>query len=255
MNKDITASIQYLKGVGPKRAKLFHKIGIETIEDLLYYFPRRYEDRANFTPIAKLEAGQACTVQGKILAKSEHQSWRRRGFTITEVVVADASGKISCVWFNQPYLKNYFQAGDSLILFGKAELYAKRLQLSAPEFELIGKDSDNSLDIGRLVPVYSLPEGLTQRGLRHLVNLALEAYLPQVNDCLDFDLRSRNKLVNLAQALRNIHFPGNTELQAQAYTRLCFEEFFLFQLPLLLRKLRKKEKAGGGGGGVLGRKG
>ncbi|MDP2941403.1 MAG: ATP-dependent DNA helicase RecG [Candidatus Omnitrophota bacterium] len=244
MNKDIATPIQYLKGIGPKRAKLFQRIGVNSIEDLLYYFPRRYEDRANFSPIGKLEAGQVCAVQGKILAKGEHQSWRRRGFTITEAMVADASGKISCVWFNQPYLKNYFQAGDSLILFGKAELYGKRLQLSAPEFELIGKDSDNSLDIGRLVPVYSLPEGLTQRGLRHLVNLALGAYLSQLNDCLDFDLRSRNMLVNLAQALRNIHFPESSELQHQAYTRLCFEEFFLFQLPLLLRKLRKKEHAG-----------
>ena len=178
------------------------------------------------------------------MAKGGHRSWRRKGFSITEAVVGDASGKITCVWFNQPYLQNYFQVGDSLVLFGKVERYGKNLQLSSPEFEIIGKDGDDALDIGRLASVYSLPEGLTQRNFRRLVNSALNEYLPQISDCLEFGLRSRNKLVNLAQALRSIHFPQGPEAQDQAYIRLSFEEFFLFQLPLALRKLKKKEKAG-----------
>ena len=242
MEKSLLVSIQYLKGIGPKRAKRFNKVGINTVEDLLYYFPRRYEDRTNFISISKLEVGQNYTLKAQIKALGERQSFRRRGFSITEVAVADATGKIFCVWFNQPYLKEYFKVGLTLILYGKIERYEGRMQMNSPEFEIISSESDESLSISRIVPIYSLPETLSQRSLRQIMKYALDEYLPQISDSLPYDIRTKNNLLNLAKSLINIHFPESFDLQKEAYRRLAFEEFFIFKLPLVLRKLRKKEK-------------
>jgi len=244
MATGLNVSIQYLKGVGPKKAKVFNAIGIKTIDDLLYYFPRRYEDRSSFLPISKLEEGQVYTIRAKVLAVSQRQSFRRRGFSIVEIAVGDDSGKIFCVWFNQPYLKDYFQVGELLILYGKVERYAGRLQINSPEFENVCDDSEEALHIGRIVPIYALASKITQRNFRKMVKCVLDEYLPQIQDFLPYDTRSRNNLLNLAKSLLNIHFPQSLDLQKQAYARLSFEEFLLFQLPLVLRKLNKKKKQG-----------
>jgi len=244
MEKLANISIRYLKGVGLKRAKVFAKAGINSIEDLLYYFPRRYEDRTNFTSIASLKEGEVQTIKAEVLARGERQSFRRRGFSVIEVAVADATGKIFCVWFNQPYLKDYFKVGQSLILYGKVERYGARLQMNSPEFEIISQETEESLNIGRIVPIYCLPETTTQRCLRNFIKFALDEYLPRINDSLPFDIRTRNNLLNLAKSLINIHFPQNQDMQKQAYERLSFEEFFMFTLPIMLRKLKNKEKKG-----------
>jgi ATP-dependent DNA helicase RecG len=245
MEKQLNTPVQYLKGIGPKRAKNLNKVGIQTIEDLLYYFPRRYEDRTKFSPISELKAGETQTIKAEVLVRGERQSFRRRGFNIIEIVVADASSKIFCVWFNQPYLKDYFRVGQTLILYGRVERYKERLQMNSPEFEIVEEGTvPDSLNIGRIVPIYSLPENLTQRNFRQIIKSCLDEYLPQINDFLPFDIRSRHNLLNLAKSLINIHFPLNLKIQQEAYQRLAFEEFFLFQIPLILRKLKKKEKPG-----------
>jgi len=244
MEKSALVPIQYLKGIGPKRAKTFSKAGINTIEDLFYYFPRRYEDRTNFITISKLQEGQTYTIKVQVLAKGERQSFRRRGFSITEAAVGDETGKIFCVWFNQPYLRDYFKIDSTLILYGKIEKYEGRLQMNSPEFEIISGEADEALNIGRIVPIYSLPERMTQRSFRQIIKYALDEYLPKISDSLPYDIRSRNNLLNLAQSFLNIHFPESLYLEREAYNRLAFEEFFIFQLPLALRKFRKKEKPG-----------
>lgn len=243
MESILNSPVRYLKGVGPKRAKSFAESGIITLEDLLYYFPRRYEDRTSLIPIAKLVEGNTYTVKGRILGCVERRSFRR-GLSILEAVVNDSSGNIFCVWFNQHYLKQYFKPGQELILYGKVERYGKRLQINSPEFELVDPEHDASLSIGRIVPVYSLPEGMTQRYFRYFVKNVLDSYLSKLNDFLPFDIRSRAGLLNLAKSLLEIHFPENDDWRKQAYQRLAFEEFFIFQLPLALRKLKNKEKPG-----------
>lgn len=244
MNKTLDAPVQYLKGIGPKRAKEFKKIGIESIDDFLYYFPRRYEDRTNFVDILELKEGVTRTIKAQVLAVLERRSFKRRGFTITEVVVQDQSGKIPCIWFNQPYIKDYLKAGENLILFGRIERYGKRLQMNSPEFEIIHEADGASLDINRLVPIYSIPEGMSQRYFRKIIKSALDEYLPKIKEFLPYDIRARNNLLNLAKALLGIHFPDNLEAQREAYRRLSFDEFFLFQILLVLRKLKKKSKLG-----------
>lgn len=244
MDKLEHTSVRYLKGIGPKRAKIFADAGINTVSDLLHYFPRRYEDRANLVPISKLKLGEIQTIKAKVLALGQRDSWRRRRFNITEVAVGDETGRITCVWFNQPYLHQYFKSDTEVILHGKVEVYGSRLQMSNPEFEIIADETDAGLSVGRLVPVYSLLQGFSQRTLRRLIKSALDEYLPKLNECLPYDIRRRNNLLNLIKALRNIHFPESPSLQKEAYTRLSFEEFFLFQLLLVLRKLKRKDKLG-----------
>ena len=244
MNKPLATAVRYLKGIGPKKAGAISSLGINDIEDLLYYFPRRYEDRTSLSPIAELKQGEAQTVKAAVLAASERQSLRRRSFRILEVVVGDKSGKIFCVWFNQPYLAGYFKPGVSLILHGRVDSYAGRLQMNSPEFEILESGEDDALNTGRIVPVYSLPSGITQRSWRQTVKLAIDEYLPGMQDFLSYDIRSRNNLLNLAKSIVNIHFPQDAGLQKEAYRRLAFEEFFIFQLPLALRKSRRKEKHG-----------
>lgn len=244
MNKPLATAVRYLKGIGPKKARVISSLGINDIEDLLYYFPRRYEDRTSLSPIAELKQGEVQTVKAAVLAANERQSLRRRGFRILEVAVGDKSGKIFCVWFNQPYLAVYFKPGVNLILHGRIDSYAGRLQMNSPEFEILESGEDGGLNTGRIVPVYSLPSGITQRSWRQTVKLAIDEYLPGMQDFLSYDIRSRNNLLNLAKSIVNIHFPQDAGLQKEAYRRLAFEEFFIFQLPLALRKSRRKEKHG-----------
>ncbi|MBU2221859.1 MAG: ATP-dependent DNA helicase RecG, partial [Candidatus Omnitrophica bacterium] len=236
--------IQYLKGIGPKRAKLFENLGIRTIEDILYYFPRRYEDRSKFVSISKLKEGVVQAVKARIKALGERHSWRKIRFNILEIAVADDTGQLRCVFFNQGYLREYFKPDVRLILYGKVERYAGNLQMSSPEFEIITNEGDESLNSGRIVPVYSLPQGLNQRLIRKVIKKALDEYLPVLNDFLPYNVRSRNNLLNLAKSLINIHYPQDQVLQKEAYKRLSFEEFFIFQVPLALRKIKKKELPG-----------
>ena len=244
MGKSLDTKIQYIKGVGPNKAKLFHKIGVDTIEDLFYHFPRRYVDRSNLMPISEVKVGDEPTIKANVLAVGKRQSWRRKGFSILEVIVGDDTGKITCVWFNQPYLENYFRVNQGVILHGKIEVYSGRLQMNSPEFEILFKDTNEADEYDKLTPVYTLPEGMTQRFFRNILKKGLGEYLPGVVDSLPYDIRERNKLLNLAKSLRDIHFPPDLNQPKESYRRLAFEEFFLFQIPILLRKLRKKQRKG-----------
>ncbi len=237
-------SIQYLKGIGPKRSKVFTGFGINTVFDLLFYFPRRYEDRTNIARINNIKIGEMQTVRLKVLSLRSHNSWHRKSFNITEALLGDDTGNLSCVWFNQPYIKSYLEPGTEVILYGKAEIYSGRLQMSNPEFEIIKDASDEELSIGKLVPVYRLPQGFSQRMIRRLVKSTLDEYIPRINDPIPYDIRQRCGLLNLAQSLINIHFPQGAELQKESYRRLSFGEFFIFQLPLVMRKMGKKKECG-----------
>ncbi len=248
MNKLITTFVRYLKGIGPRREGTLQKLGILTVEDLFYYFPRRYEDRTNFAPIAKLQEKTVVTVQGTVIGSRERQSFKRRGFHILEVMIDDGSARIFCVWFNRRYLRNYFKAGTTIIAYGKIERYAGKLQISNPEFEVVTEgDSEGAgekLNIGRIVPVYTAPEGLGQRLLRKVIKSSLEEYGSSIQDYLPVDIKKRNALPDLCRALTHIHFPLDQATQKEAYRRLSFDEFLFFQLPLAMRKLKRKQKKG-----------
>ncbi len=235
-------SVQYIKGVGPARKKVFAKLGIESVEDLLYFFPRRYEDRTQLTLLNKLKVGEYQTVSGKILARGGRRSWYTRKH-VYETVVSDDSGRLSCVWFNQPYLENYFKVGERVVLYGKVEIYKDRLQMVSPEYELIGKD-DEALSMGRIVPIYPLTRGFSQRYLRRVIKACLESYAGQLRDVLPFSIRDKFHFLNIVQSLNHIHFPESSVLQKEAYKRIAFEEFFFFQVSVILRRLSITHRQG-----------
>ena len=254
MRKDIFGDIRYLKGVGLKRAALFNKLEISSIEDLLYYFPRRYEDRTVITGISSLTPGEYQTVRAKIIRVKERPVFRQRGFRIFEAVAEDLTARLSCVWFNQPYLKNYIMIDKEVMLFGKVGLYGNSLQMQNPEYEVMNfrssdgaqsaEQSNKSLNSARIIPVYSLIEGLSQRMFRRLIKTCLDEHMSGIIDILPYDIRRRNHLLNIASAVLNMHFPQDALRQEEAYKRIIFEECFLMQLIFGLKRYKADKITG-----------
>lgn len=232
--------VRYVKGVGPKMAPLFEKLGVETVQDLFYYLPRKYEDRSEILQVKDLEPGQTCGVIGKVLKTGIFTA--RTGTRIFEMSVGDEKRRVHAVWYNQPFMSKVFSAGQTVVLYGKVEL-TKHLQITHPAFEIIEGDSiKDSLDVGRIIPVYSLTEKLTQKYMRKVVNQAVKTYSSGFQDPLPTRIRARKKLVDSRFAVENIHFPYSAENLERAYKRLVFEEFFILQTVMALRrgKIRKE---------------
>jgi ATP-dependent DNA helicase RecG len=231
--------VRYLRGVGPKRSEALQRLGIETIGDLFYFFPRRYEDRSRFVSVEAVKPGDFVTLKAAVLSKNLK---RLRAMTLFEMAVGDATGFIHATWFNQPYLARQFQEGDELILSGKVDFYNSRLQLNSPEYEILSGSTEDTVHTGRIVPVYPLSEGLGQRGIRRALKELVDAHAGEAGDFLPPDLRQKLELVPLTQAIRNVHFPESQEALDRARRRLIFEEFFLFELALLT-KIHRDRKA------------
>ncbi len=242
MNNPSDISVQYIKGVGPSRKKVFSRLGVETVEDLLYFFPRRYEDRRQMTPLSQLRIGEWQTVTGNVLTHSGRRSWHTRKH-VMEVIISDGKSRLAGVWFNQPYLEQYFKRGQRVVFYGKVDVYQNRLQMVAPEYEIL-EEEDEGLSVGRIVPIYSLTRGITQRYMRKIIKACLDKYVGALTDPLPFTLRQKHRLQNLARSILDIHFPKTQEEQIAAYRRVAFEEFFLFQISIILRRLSIVQKPG-----------
>ncbi len=228
---------QFIKGVGPKRFNDLNRLGISSIYELLYFFPRRYEDRRQFKAIGRLNAGNTETIQGKII--SSHSRRTRRRMDILEIKLTDGTGIISAIWFNQPYLKNLFREGEKIILHGKVDKFFN-LQMNSPEFEIIKDEKINSLNMGRIVPVYPLTGKLTQRILRSIMHEAVSQYAHRLSEFVPYDVRSRNGLPNIVEAIRWMHFPADSHKEETARRRFVFEEFFLLQLGIGMKRIKEK---------------
>jgi ATP-dependent DNA helicase RecG len=239
--------LQYLKGVGPRRAADLQRVGLVTIEDLLYRFPIRYEDRGSFQTIASLRPGAAASIVGEVVSCGVRPT-RRPRFKIFEMLLRDRTGALRAVWFNQPFLSDVFHPHQRVILFGKLELSSHGLQLQNPQYEILKSDEasegeDETLHTGRIVPVYEKTGTLTTKMQRVLVFHALEQLPPELPDPLPAEVRARQQLIDRRRALADVHFPPSgtsiEELQrfrAPAQRRVIFEEFFLFQVGMVLRR-------------------
>ena len=227
--------LQYLKGVGPRKAADLKRAGLDTVEDLLYRLPFRYEDRSRMQPIAALRPGNKAAVFGEI--KSAHlATTRRRGFRIFHAVLGDASGAIRCSWMNQAYLADILQPRTTVVVFGDVKLDSSGLHFLNPEFEIVSDDL-SGLHVGRIVPFYERTGTVTPNMQRKLVRHALDVLPPELPDLLDAELRERQGLMARRPAIEASHFPASeasvAELNAfrtPAQRRLIFEEFFLFQI-------------------------
>ena len=227
-------SIRYVKGVGPHRLTQLAQLGIETVEDACYYPPRRYEDRTHLLAIKDVRSGAAVTVRGRILAKSLRRI--RRGQTIFEAALGDGSGVVYGIWFNQPYLAQQLQVGDEMIAYGQVES-RPRLQMVHPEIERVEGEED-SVHMGRIVPIYPLVSGLGQRLLRQIMATVVEHSAVALEDPLPEPLRRSRGWPALAEAVRGLHFPSSWPALERAQQRLAFDELFLFQLALARRRMR-----------------
>lgn len=233
MALDIRDQIQFLKGVGPRKSLLLNGLGIKTIEDLLFHFPRYHEDRRHFTPISQLEEGQIYTLKVRILQVMERRV--RRGLHLLKVNVADDWGRMSVTFFNQSFLKKALVEGREMIVTGKVE---KKYgwQMNSPAYEFLEQGDDHCLNTGAIVPVYGLTEGLQQRYMRRIMRFVLDSYGSHLSEILPQDIRRRHQLMDRREAFEQFHFPKTPEHMEQARKRLIFDEFFVLQLALLTRK-------------------
>ena len=242
----LTESIQFLKGVGPARAQMLRRLGIETIGDALALLPRRYDDRTNLKPIRSLQVGTQETFEGTILVSGSSRTGRGR--RLYEMIVGDATGTMRCLWFqfHDAYMRQRYRTGQRVIVTGEVRINAysgQRKEVHHPDLELIEADEREPLHTGRMVPVYPATEGLHQKTLRTVIKRIVDEYAHQVEDCLPPALRQRIHLLEASQALREVHFPSaDADLEAlnhwssEAHRRLVFEEFFLLELGLALRQ-------------------
>ena len=239
--------LQYLKGVGPRKAADLKKAGLHTVEDLLYRFPLRYEDRSRLQRIATLKPGQTVAIAGEVLSATL-QPTRRAGFRLFTALVQDDSGQIKAVWPNQAFLKDVIRAHAHIVLYGKVEYWGSRgLQITDPEFELIKEipDADDltTIHTGRIVPVYERTGSVTTNMQRRFVWQALEELEATLFDPVPADIRQREAWPSRRDALVHTHFPpAETPISAlntfatPAQRRLIFEDFFVFQSGLALRR-------------------
>lgn len=224
--------------VGPIFAKRLAKLGIETLEDLIYHFPFRYDDFSFVSEISRVQPGETLTIRGQML--SIKNEYTRTGKKIQKAQVFDASGKIEIVWFNQPFLVKTIKVGEWYSFSGKADWFARNIVMVSPEYELLKQDM---IHTGRLVPVYSETYGVSSKWLRSRIAPLLDQVLPTLEDFLPEDLKNKQNLISLNQAISWIHFPENEIQSEKARNRLAFDELFLIQLASLKRKAEWKTKS------------
>jgi ATP-dependent DNA helicase RecG len=238
--KSLTDYCQFLKGVGPTRATKLAKLGIENVNDIITHYPRKYYDRRQLRPIGELQPGVEETILGRILTSSGRVGRRRR--PIITAAVGDDTGVIQVVWFNQPYLARHLKPGSEVILTGQLRFYKGQRQIVNPEFEVIGDQLDQELlSAGRIVPVYRLTEGLSQRFLRNIIARTVEQYRAVAAENLPGFVREQLAAPSRAEAIREMHFPGDPDSFRKALDRLKLEELFYLQLIFSLQRIRRDQ--------------
>lgn len=232
--------IEKLPLIGPAYAKRLKKLDIVTVDDLLYHFPFRYIDYSLVSPIGRLQAGETVSVRGEVI--SIKNEYTRRGKKIQKAVVADASGEIQVVWFNQPFLVKTIHPGQTIGLSGKVDWFGRSLVLISPEYEILNRAGEREgervkgIHTGRLVPVYHETYGLSSKWLRSRIAPLVKKYVPGLKEFIPPQIMKKYNLVKFNQAIKDIHFPQNQETAQKARQRFAFEELFLLQLAALQRK-------------------
>ncbi|WP_408954348.1 ATP-dependent DNA helicase RecG [Natroniella sp. ANB-PHB2] len=229
-------TIQYIKGVGEYWAKRLRKLGIDSTKDLLYYFPRDYNDWSDCKKISRLNSGLKVTVQGKVVKIDQIQP--KRGLTIIKVGISDGTGILYGVWFNQKYIKKVFNKGDLYLFSGEVKYNYGQFEINNPHYEKL--DSTEPLHTGKILPVYPATKGVSQKRLRMIINNCLDKYLADVPEFLPEEILNKYDFIGIKEALHLIHFPDSKEKLRQARKRFAYEELFVLQLSLALRKKEAK---------------
>ena len=230
--------ITTLKGVGPKKAEAFARLGVETVEDLIFTFPRIYEDRKNIVHIAELKEGEPALFIGEVDAIRPGGFTRGRNSRVLRMLATDDTGSIEVVFFNAAYLAKTIKRGDRLAFFGKPVINRERLQVVHPQFE-----KAENVQTG-ILPIYPLTSGVTQREMRRLQKLVSPLY-GQVESILSKETVNRNRLCGMEYAIRNVHFPEERQNYLEAKYRLVFDEFMALETGLMASKMNERYEGEG----------
>jgi ATP-dependent DNA helicase RecG len=225
----LSDSVTDLRGVGEELAKKLATLGIKTIDDLINYFPRRYEDYSHISSIKELRPGIA-TIKGQV--SSVVGRYVRRGMHITEAIASDESASVRLVWFNQPYRAGAIKQGQEYFIAGEYALRRSRFSIANPSVELV---SDFPVNSARIIPIYRETKGLKSHQIRKLIREAL-MLVKELPEHLPQWILTDNELVPYARAVTQIHFPSSSTALAMARRRLAFEEVFELSLAALLNK-------------------
>jgi len=226
--------------VGPTYAKRLERLKIETVEDLLYHFPSRYDDLTLISPINRLQPGEMVTIRGKII--SIKNEYTRSGKKIQKGIVVDQSGEIEAIWFNQPFLIKTIKVGEEYSFSGKVDWFGRKIVMVSPQYEHLGAGNKPTIHTGRLVPVYPETARVSSKWLRSRIAPLLGQIPPEFDDFLPAKIKRENSLIDLTQAIKWIHFPESNVQAEKARDRLAFDELFLIQLASLKRKKDWQDK-------------
>lgn len=234
--------VQYIKGVGPNRAALLQKLGINTLEDLITYYPREYEDRSKPKMIATLSDGEETLIEAMVVSRMSEQKVRKN-MTIYKLIVRDETGTCILTWFNQKYLKNKFVLGQKYKFYGKVSVKYGKIEMNSPVFDT----EETNKNTGKIIPIYPATYGLPQTTIRQVMENALKVAKEEdlLKETLPEYIKQDYKLEDSKTAIEQIHFPKDFTFFEKARKRLVFEELLSMQLALMsLKNQYTKEEKG-----------
>jgi ATP-dependent DNA helicase RecG len=234
----LATPVQFLKGVGPTRAELLERMGLHTARDVLFLFPRDYQDLSDEREVDQLEEGKLQSVRGVV--EDIDQRNTSSGGTVLGISVRCRNGHLRAIWFNQPFMRERFSFGQKLLLSGKPKYEGLVWQMVHPRVETLDDEEDEP--VTKLLPVYPLTEGLLQWQMRKIVRGAIETFVPALEEVFPDEYLTAHDLWPLARALPQIHFPDDQEGLDRARRRLVYQELFILQLALAVRRQQQHEQ-------------
>jgi ATP-dependent DNA helicase RecG len=240
ISESLTKDISFVKGVGEARVKLLNKLGIQTIEDILYYFPRNYEDRTKMKKIIELIDGEIVCIKAIVFSRMAVKKIRK-GLSIYKLVLRDDTGTITATWYNQKYLSHTFSIGETYVFYGKISIKYGKKEILNPIFE---KNNSSGKYTQKIVPVYSLTSSLTQKVFQSIVGNCLALVTGSIKEYLPHWIRKKYNLAEINYSLKNIHFPTSYKSFMEARRRFVFEEFLFLQLGLFSMRNKYQQLQG-----------
>ena len=238
---ELNKNVQYIKGVGETRAKVLNKLGIFTLEDLITYYPRTYEDRSKSKKLEDTIDGEETLIKAYVVSRMNIVTTKNRKMKICKMIVRDDTEACEVVWYNQPYLKQNFHMGEEYNFFGKISKRSGHIEMISPVFDKEGIKNNT----GKIIPIYPLTYNISQNQIRKVIENGLKLVKDSLEETIPDYILKENNLIDLNSAIRKIHFPENFEEFEKARTRLAFEELLTMQLLLLRLKNKCMQKESG----------
>ena len=235
---ELKDDVKFVKGVGPNRVKLLNKLNIFTLEDLITYFPREYEDRSKPKKIIQTENGEECLIEAMVTSRMREIKTHKRNMTIYKLIVRDETDACELIWYNQSYLKKMFTLGETYKFYGKINKKIGMTEMLSPVFDIEG----NNRNTGKIIPIYPLTYNLSQNTIRKIIENGLELAKGQIGESLPDYILKENGLLGEKEAIEQIHFPSEFANFSKARNRIAFEELLTMQLLLLSLKNKYKNQ-------------